>query len=436
MVQQLLYLLIHIFEAFIVYIYYSDGFNKKCKPHATLSISLSLYIGSFFINFVFNNNFILNAVVFLIINFLFGIIAFDMKLQDALLHSSILTGVQLSTELIIESVATILFDIPIDAYKRNAYALFIIGVVSKMLYLIVCKIISSLFANKKNNNTIALKKTFPLFLYPIMSVVMLAAFLYVSYNYEFSEKLYFAFLIISIISLALCCFIFIYNQSVQNQENELRALQAAKQKEDINRTFYEMLEKKNDEQRIFVHDIKHHFAAINSMDDIDKVKNYLSNIQPQLDTYQFIGKTQNKMFDLVLSKYAHICNSNSIRFDVDVRASNLNFINDDDLVSLLSNALDNAVEAVKKSHNPYIDLKTNNEVNFVVLNVINSCDIKPKKDGERLVTTKSNSGFHGYGMKSIQKTSKKYDGECQWYYDEKKKEFHLNIIFNKSKSII
>lgn len=190
-----------------------------------------------------------------------------------------------------------------------------------------------------------------------MCVIMLTAFLYASFNYELSKNLNLAFLTISIISLALSCFIFIYNQNIQKQENELRVLQDAKQKEDINRTFYEMLERKNHEQRILIHDVKHHFNAMSSMEDIKQIKKYLSKIQTQIDEYQFIGKTNNKMFDLVLSKYAHICSNCHIGLNVDVRASNLNFIADDDLVSLISNILDNAVEASSKCENSHIELK-------------------------------------------------------------------------------
>lgn len=431
MIEQLSFLLLYVFEAFISYIYYSENFDKKHHYIITVISSLCLYLLGFTINLFDNNNFIVNVLSFFAINLILSILLFEIKITSAILHSSILLGIMISTEFITSTIATALFKIPIDAYKNNVYLLFALGIICKILYLIVCKVISSLFSYKNKTGANNFKKDFLLFLYPIMCVIMLTAFLYASFNYELSKNLNLAFLTISIISLALSCFIFIYNQNIQKQENELRVLQDAKQKEDINRTFYEMLERKNHEQRILIHDVKHHFNAMSSMEDIKQIKKYLSKIQTQIDEYQFIGKTNNKMFDLVLSKYAHICSNCHIGLNVDVRASNLNFIADDDLVSLISNILDNAVEASSKCENSHIELKTKSEKSFIVLTVINSSNLKPKENSGKLITTKSNSNIHGYGMKSIQRTSKKYDGECQWHYDESKKEFHLNILFNK-----
>lgn len=365
MAEQLFYLLVYIFEAFIAYIYFLDNFETKFKHYTLMLFSVLIYFVGFAFNYFLNNNFVVNVVLFLIINFVYCIFLFDAKIHNALFHSSILLGIMISTELLTESMATAMFNIPIDAYKNSVYALMVLGLISKTMYLIICKVISSLFAYKKQNSISSFKKSFPLFLYPIMSVAMLAILLYTSYYYTFSEELNFAFVLVSIISLAFSCFIFMYNQNVQQQESELRVLQAEKQKETLNQTFYEILEKKNEEQRIVAHDIKHHFAAINSMDSVGEIKAYLSTVQPQYNKYKFIGKTQNKMFDLVLSKYAHICENENIEFNVDVRVSNLSFIADNDLVSLISNALDNAVEAVKACSKPYINLRTKNDDDFI-----------------------------------------------------------------------
>lgn len=45
---------------------------------------------------------------------------------------------------------------------------------------------------------------------------------------------------------------------------------------------------------------------------------------------------------------------------------------------------------------------------------------------------KKDQGLHGYGFKSISKALKKYDGDIEWYYNEKDKTFNISIIFPKS----
>lgn len=85
---------------------------------------------------------------------------------------------------------------------------------------------------------------------------------------------------------------------------------------------------------------------------------------------------------------------------MDIRASNLDFIENKDLVSMMSNIFDNAVEASSKTDNGEIKFYTKRDNNFIVITVINSCLTKPKSSGEKLITTKSNSAYHGYGIKA------------------------------------
>lgn len=149
--------------------------------------------------------------------------------------------------------------------------------------------------------------------------------------------------------------------------------------------------------------MRHHFSAISGMESTEEIKSYLSKVQTNLDEYRYIGKTSNKMLDLILSKYDFVCAKSGIKFNAEVRASNLSFINDDDLVALLSNMLDNAAESAKGSENAYIDFSVKNEKSFVVLNVKNSCAVEPKIIGDSLQTTKTDGDMHGYGTKSIKK---------------------------------
>ncbi len=50
--------------------------------------------------------------------------------------------------------------------------------------------------------------------------------------------------------------------------------------------------------------------------------------------------------------------------------------------------------------------------------------------GIKLLSTKNEKAFHGFGTKSIERIAKKYKGECEWYFDKGKSEFHYNILFN------
>ena len=389
-----------------------------------------LYIAAFFINIIDNNTNYINGIVFFTINLIFSKVCFDMSIKSCIFHSTFLFAVMFLTELVTEAVAGYLIQLPMDAHKNSLSVLIIIGSISKILYLFVCKFVSSLFSYK-NQLPHEKRQTFALFLYPLITTVTLATFLYASNKYNFSKYLDLVCALISIISLIFCCFIFIYNRFVQQQQNELVNLQIQNQKTELNSTFYTLLEQKNQEQRVLVHDMKHHFYAINSLDSVEDIRNYLSNLEIELDKNQFIGNSNNKTLDLILSKYYQICSTKNIDFFVDVRKSNLSFIEDNDLVSLLGNLLDNAVEATSGLDNSRIRFTTNKEHNFEIISVINTSNQKPTTHHNKLITTKENASLHGYGIKSIEKTAEKYNGVCEWSYDDKNEEFHFSVLFNR-----
>lgn len=198
------------------------------------------------------------------------------------------------TETFIQSIFSFTLKVQIDAYRNDFTILIIVGIISKVLYLMVSKLISILFSYKNNKISKEVKKNSALFLYPLIITIMLALFLYTSTIYDFSEQINILYAIVSIASLVFCCMIFIINQKIQKQEADLMTLQTEAQKNETNKTFYELLEKKNEDQRVLAHDIRHHFSVIQSMQNIDEVKQYLSKIQSEYDEYKFIGKSKIK----------------------------------------------------------------------------------------------------------------------------------------------
>ena len=333
MVSHLFFLFIYIVEAFIAYMYFTDNYEKKLKAGFSILASCALYFIGFIVNLVDNNNVLINLATILIINVVYALISVDITFKSAVFHSSILLALMFLTETFIQSIFSFTLKVQIDAYRNDFTILIIVGIISKVLYLMVSKLISILFSYKNNKISKEVKKNSALFLYPLIITIMLALFLYTSTIYDFSEQINILYAIVSIASLVFCCMIFIINQKIQKQEADLMTLQTEAQKNETNKTFYELLEKKNEDQRVLAHDIRHHFSVIQSMQNIDEVKQYLSKIQSEYDEYKFIGKSKNKMLDLILSKYSHICETNNIKLSADIRSSNLKFIADNDLTS-------------------------------------------------------------------------------------------------------
>ena len=94
----------------------------------------------------------------------------------------------------------------------------------------------------------------------------------------------------------------------------------------------------------------------------------------------------------------------------------------------MSNILDNAVEAAEESDEKFITLTTNKVNTYESVVVSNSCVSPPNVADGRLKTTKGDSQRHGFGLKSVIKVLKKYNGDLDWEYDEEAREFSVTMI--------
>lgn len=88
-------------------------------------------------------------------------------------------------------------------------------------------------------------------------------------------------------------------------------------------------------------------------------------------------------------------------------------IEDEDIVTLLANLLDNAIEAADKvtDKQRVIKIQFVDEQGKVTISVRNPVGEALKKEGNRILTSKANKKEHGIGIINIQNVVRKYNGE-------------------------
>ena len=100
-----------------------------------------------------------------------------------------------------------------------------------------------------------------------------------------------------------------------------------------------------------------------------------------------------------------------------------------DICSIFGNALDNAIESVLKiddKEKRLIHVTVSKQKAFLMICIENYFEDKLKFSNGQLETTKKDSNFHGYGIKSIRYTVNKYDGAVD--IDSKDNWFNLRIL--------
>ncbi|MCI6253854.1 MAG: GHKL domain-containing protein [Eubacterium coprostanoligenes] len=229
----------------------------------------------------------------------------------------------------------------------------------------------------------------------------------------------------------MCIVIFIYYELLNEQDKKLKEFEKEQQFVELNNSYMQVLESQNNEMHMIVHDVKNHYAAIASMDDANEIHDYISSIANDIQKYQIIKLTNNKMLDLLLSKYKVECSANAVEFNAEVKTANLNYIDDSDLSIVICNLLDNAVQAASKSTAKQISLSLRRVNNFDVLTVTNSCDTVPQSANGKIATSKKDKTSHGYGMRLIEKYARKNNAEYEWHYENDKNIFVSTLIFKR-----
>jgi hypothetical protein len=162
------------------------------------------------------------------------------------------------------------------------------------------------------------------------------------------------------------------------------------------------------------HDLKHQLRAIRQGEG-EVSRDSLEEIEQALSVYNCKVETGNQVLDTILAEKSLLCEHEHIRLNCIAEGAALNFISASDLYSLFGNAISNAVEAVRKTEDlerRIIHLTVHRKGSMIFIHLENYCP-----NAEQLVfvdglpqTTKDDSGYHGYGMRSMQMLAEKLGG--------------------------
>ena len=161
------------------------------------------------------------------------------------------------------------------------------------------------------------------------------------------------------------------------------------------------------------HDLKHQVQAIRAVKDEKERETYLEKIEKSVQIYSAIVRTGNEILDTILTEKSLICENSGIHINCVADGSLLAFMNPVDLYTLFGNALDNAIEAVRKLESKekrVIDIMLYERQSFLMLQIVNPMCGEVKFEDGLPLTTKAKNGYHGYGMKSMLHTIQKYEG--------------------------
>lgn len=423
------YLLTYIFEAIISNMYFSEKFQyKKNKKFIFIGFFTSALV-QFFISLIGIPN--LNLSSFILCNFFLCFLLYKSSFLQSLFNSILLTATMLITELCVFYTSTLLFSIGVTEHTTNNLMLWIQTSSAKILYFLAIYLITKLSTTEHRKDLRWNKSSF-LLLLPIASIVLLLGIIRLTELQEVPDSIYIIFVIATILLLYSNIIVFWVHESIAKAQNEIIELRLQKQKDELDAEYYSILQNQYENSNILIHDIKRHLLSIKDLANDNRntrISEYIDNLYNEYEVKYIRKYSDNNLINAIINRYAMVCKDLSIDFYCDIRSIDFSFISDNHLTTILDNLLENAIEASKNSINKTIDLTIKqNNLNFVVINLCNSCSIKPLFKNGELKTTKKNKEIHGFGIKSIRRIIKHYDGSIDFSFNTDTQQFSTTVI--------
>lgn len=202
---------------------------------------------------------------------------------------------------------------------------------------------------------------------------------------------------------------------------------------EIERGYYDEINRRYTESRKIRHDISNHLLAISALmesGNITEARRYLNEVSEMNDLAAMPVRTGASVLDALLFKKTEQAKESDIvlTFDVSCPLGNT-AISDYDLCSVFGNIIDNAIEAVMPlEENRKIAVVIEKQLDMLYIRCTNPYSGEIRTRGDRLLTSKTDTSLHGYGISRVREIAAKHGGEVKITSDNG--EFSIEILMN------
>ncbi len=201
----------------------------------------------------------------------------------------------------------------------------------------------------------------------------------------------------------------------------------------LQKQHYEHMLLQYEELRKFRHDVKNHMLALNSMctsEDNSQIKKYLSQLTNEVSSKKPVEYTGNRELDAVIAPFVLEAESKNIKVQFKGRVSDNVAIDMFDMCTIISNLLNNAIEACEKIQEDkrIIEFEIAGYNSQIFISVCNSYDMESIiNQKQKFITTKEDKLNHGIGLENVRSTVKKYDGDMRISQENERFIVSINI---------
>ena len=220
--------------------------------------------------------------------------------------------------------------------------------------------------------------------------------------------------------------VFYFIADILKKEKNIRSMELLKERTQNQMSIYKSMQKSYEQQKQFLHDYKNQLNCIQGLLTENKTKEalaYIEGLNGTLKKNADFVNTNHTVVNVVLNQKYKYAQDEGITVTMSVNDLSGLTISEEDIVVLLVNLLDNAIEACKKlKTGRLIQFKMTMEEEQLILSVKNPVAGPVLIKNKTIVTTKEKKEEHGAGLLNIDSVIRKNGGtsslkcEAGWFY--------------------
>lgn len=254
-------------------------------------------------------------------------------------------------------------------------------------------------------------------LFPLISAMMFAVLFYSARHDEEVSLLIVFFSGVLLVANVAMLYIISSIEKVSEHEHDTRML---RQQISIQSKNYNALREGYSVQRKQTHEFERHMQVVQDLLDrkeYDAVQDYVRQLRTNRTLRIFCISSNNPVVDVVLNQKYQVARENGIKMSVKVSDLSAVTIPKNEIVVILSNLLDNAIEAcIKMDGEKEIVCNILKEEN-VFISIRNTSLPVELVDGN-FPTTKDSVAEHGYGVQAVKYILEKLNAEYTFVYSK------------------
>ena len=206
---------------------------------------------------------------------------------------------------------------------------------------------------------------------------------------------------------------------ILEKEETLQKLQLRTEHTRRQMAMFRTMQKQYEQQRQFLHDYKNQLNCLQGLincGQTEEASAYITRLTGSLRAQYGDINTNNTIVNIILNQKYQTAKDKKITMAFVINDLSALAMPEEDLVTLLANLLDNALEACDRLSNPNPEMKKIIQFKMVledgqlIVSVRNPVDQPVTIKNKTIATSKKNAVYHGIGLSNVDSVIQKYNG--------------------------